>query len=171
MTLSQPKVVFANERSAPVVLEAAKIECHQLKVVTFGEHLGTTSFSDVLKGHSKSSLANFQCAEIDDPERTAVILFSSGTTGLPKGVQLPHRAFLKFLELDVEFSLKSHVSTWFSTLYWLSGTLLNLKSIVAGSKKIIAANSDEETVCKIIEKYKVSASRSNLTNLLLWHTG
>lgn len=156
MTMMDPKLIFANEKSVPVVLDAAKIEgCHP-KVVTFGDYLGTTPFSETLKGHSKSSVSNFQCSEISNIEQSALILFSSGTTGLPKGIQLPHRSLLSILELNEGLTIESHIVLWLSSLYWISGSLLSIKHIVVGAKKVIAQGFDEETVCRIIEKYKIS---------------
>ncbi|XP_076171127.1 uncharacterized protein LOC143148567 isoform X2 [Ptiloglossa arizonensis] len=156
MTLSKPKVIFANEQSVQVTLEATKIEVFHPKIVTFGEYPGTISFSEVLEGHDKSAVANFRCTEIDDPSQTALILYSSGTTGMPKGTQLSHQALLNVLLMKELLKLSTQIPMWFSTLYWISGTLFSLKCIVSSSMKIISPEFDEKTACEMIQKYKVT---------------
>ncbi|XP_043586187.1 4-coumarate--CoA ligase 1-like isoform X2 [Bombus pyrosoma] len=156
LALSQPKVIFANEKSVAVILEAAKIELYHLKMVCFGYYPGTTPFSETLKGHSESAVKNFRCREINDPSHAGLILFSSGTTGMPKGVQLSHKALINAVDPMVGFSLCEHVPMWFSSLYWISGSLLSLKSIISCTKRIIGPEFDEKTTCEIIEKFKIT---------------
>lgn len=156
LALSQPKVIFANEKSMAVILEAAKIELYHPKMVCFGYHPGTMSFSETLKGHAESAVKNFRCREINDPSHTGLILFSSGTTGMPKGVQISHKGLINALDLTTGFSLNGHVLMWFSSLYWISGSILSLKSIVSCTKKIIGPEFDEKATCEIIEKFKVT---------------
>jgi long-subunit acyl-CoA synthetase (AMP-forming) len=55
-------------------------------VIVFGEHIGCLPFRDLLK-----PAAAVQPAEIEPASTVALIPFSSGTTGLPKGVLLTHR--------------------------------------------------------------------------------
>lgn len=138
-----------------VISEAAKIELYHLKMVCFGYYPGTTLFSETLKGHTESAVKNFRCREINDPSHTGLILFSSGTTGMPKGVQISHKALINALDPMAGFSLNAHVPMWFSSLYWISGSLLSLKSIVSCTKKIIGPEFDEKVTCEIIEKFKV----------------
>ncbi|XP_033364444.1 4-coumarate--CoA ligase 1-like [Bombus vosnesenskii] len=156
LALSQPKVIFANEKSVAVISEAAKIELYHLKMVCFGYYPGTTLFSETLKGHTESAVKNFRCREINDPSYTGLILFSSGTTGMPKGVQISHKALLNALDTKTGFSLNAHVTMWFSSLYWISGSVLSLKSIVSSTKKIIGPEFDGKATCEIIEKFKVT---------------
>lgn len=154
--LTQPKVIFANEKSVSVIMEASKIELFHAKVVCFGGGFpGTTSFSDVLKDHTKSAVLNFECNQVED-HLTALILFSSGTTDLPKGTQLSNRALLNVMELNEGFALNTTTLMWFSSLYWVSGSLLSLKSVCSYSKKIISPDFDEKTACEMIEKFQIS---------------
>ncbi|XP_016768747.1 4-coumarate--CoA ligase 1 isoform X3 [Apis mellifera] len=155
ITLSQPKVIFVNEGSAEIALEAAKIELHHTKLVCFGYYPGIIPFSETLKYHDKSTVANFQCTDIDDPLHTGLIMFSSGTTGMPKGVQLSHKSILNIMELREGFPYGIQTQLWFTPLYWISGSFLNLKSIYFHIKKISAPEFNEKIACEIIEKYKV----------------
>ncbi|XP_076669257.1 uncharacterized protein LOC143369328 [Andrena cerasifolii] len=156
MTLSQPKVIFANEKSVGVAIEASKIEVFHTKFVCFGDYPGAVPFSEVMSGHSESAVAHFRCTEIGDPEQTATLLYSSGTTGLPKCVQLTHRGLLYALESFGAIDMKANLPLWFSSLYWISGTLLSMKSIRAGTKRLVTPNYTAKIACEIIEKYKVS---------------
>lgn len=156
MTLSQPKVIFANEKSVGVAIEASKIELFHPMFVCFGDYPGATPFSEVMSGHSESAVAHFRCTEIADPEQTATLLYSSGTTGLPKCVQLTHRGLIHTLETLGAIDMKVNLPLWFSSLYWISGTLLSMKSVRAGSKKLVTPNFTAKIACEIIEKYKVS---------------
>lgn len=138
-----------------VALEAAKIEVFRAEMVSFGDYPGTIPFSETLKGHSQSAVANFRCKQTDDPRDTALILYSSGTTGLPKGSQLSYKVIMNILTFTEIFTLKEQIPMWFSSLYWISGSLLTLKSVASGTKRIIAPDFDETIACEIIEKFKV----------------
>ncbi|XP_078043387.1 luciferin 4-monooxygenase-like [Augochlora pura] len=155
MSLIKPKVIFANEQAARVALEAAKIEGFVTKMVMFGSCPGTVPFADVLQGHSDSEVANFRYEEAINLGDTSLILFSSGTTGLPKGVQLSHNVLLRLME-NVDPHTSQLTPLWFSPLFWITGTILCFIILAAGTKRIIAREFDPQELCEILVKYKIS---------------
>jgi len=123
-------------------------------VVVYGDHPGTISFSKVLSGYGDVQVENFRYLELDDIKKTFCILHSSGTTGLPKGVELSNYSMLISVQ-NSGINMVEVVPMWFSSLYWISGLIMNVKSIVHSAKVIIPPDFDEEMTCKLIEKYKV----------------
>lgn len=154
MKLSGAKVVFADESSISTILEAAKLDNNDIKVVVFGKASNALPFSKVLEGHSKSEVENFECAQIDNIHDTAALLYSSGTTGPPKGVTISHFSLLCNLILG---GLGTNgIPLWLSSYFWISGVLLTLSCVVNYCKRLLYPKFEEEMTCKIIEKYKVT---------------
>jgi long-chain acyl-CoA synthetase len=86
------KVVLCDEAGAAQVREAAAADCSV--VVDGTEPLeGETSFADFL-----SSAPAVDPAAPRDAEALAVILYTSGTSGKPRGVMLSHRALVANIE-------------------------------------------------------------------------
>ncbi|KMQ86959.1 luciferin 4-monooxygenase [Lasius niger] len=104
--------------------------------------------------YSDAEVANFRFVELDDMKKTVCIMHSSGTTGMPKGVEMSNYCLLRISE-DNNLDMTNAVSIWFSSLYWISGILMNLKSIAQGAKVILYPEFDEEMTCRLIEKYNV----------------
>ncbi|KAL0124909.1 hypothetical protein PUN28_006636 [Cardiocondyla obscurior] len=154
LQLTKPKVIFCNEKSSEVILRAIKEKNFKSIVVIFGKRDDTISFSDILKSCNDTEVSNFHYIELDDIKQTSCILHSSGTTGMPKGVELSNYTML-FISEDNNFDLANLPTLWFSSLYWISGVLLNVKAITQGGKVILYPEFDEEMTCKLIQKYNV----------------
>jgi fatty-acyl-CoA synthase len=98
---SQPKLVFTNTLPVQVFLEAhLELPIYVLNTLCA---LETTVFSDALAAHSSASTI---------PEGTALVLFTSGSTGVPKGICIPASGIaLTANTLIKRFSLHSDTIT------------------------------------------------------------
>lgn len=92
MGLSKPKIVFATPNTVRKIVEANQQGQFVERFIVFGE---AADASDVEKfdlffndPHIHERVEDFVCKPQDMLNNIALILCSSGTTGMPKGVQL-----------------------------------------------------------------------------------
>ncbi|XP_020290414.1 4-coumarate--CoA ligase 1-like [Pseudomyrmex gracilis] len=151
--LVKPKAIFCTAKPLDVIRKVLKETNYNIKVVVFDDNSDAFSFSDILNGYNDAEVANFRYVEHDSLKKTACILYSSGTTGMPKGVELSNYTLVNLaFEESVDVN---EVMLWFSSLYWISGVFLNLAAIVHGGKVLLYPIFDEEMTCMLIEKFKV----------------
>uniref|UniRef100_A0A6P7GUK9 4-coumarate--CoA ligase 1-like n=1 Tax=Diabrotica virgifera virgifera TaxID=50390 RepID=A0A6P7GUK9_DIAVI len=95
-----------------------------------------------------------------DDSTTAVIFCSSGTTGLPKGIRLSHRALIKsastYISLDTNNPMAPSILLMYPTLYWISAAFSLIRVTLMGFASVICKDFDAAHTWKVIEKYKVS---------------
>ncbi|XP_065222669.1 uncharacterized protein LOC135847162 [Planococcus citri] len=95
-----------------------------------------------------------------DPAATALILYSSGTTGLSKGVQLTHRSIICLMEAyRTENILPFPDGNTISGLLPMShtyGLFCILSCFVLGHKYIMIGRYSEESFLRYIEKHKIT---------------
>lgn len=84
------KLLFVAADFAPV-LESISRECRLVQnIVCHGESIGKNMLPLSHMYKNSTSLRNVEIEENDD----AVYVYTSGTTGVPKGVMLPHRTYI-----------------------------------------------------------------------------
>ncbi|XP_012059695.1 PREDICTED: 4-coumarate--CoA ligase 1-like [Atta cephalotes] len=154
LRMIMPKVIFCSEKSIDVILSAIKEQNCSPTIVIFGKHVDAISFSDILSNCSNVEIANFHYVDHVDITKTACILHSSGTSGMPKGVELSNRVLLYICQ-NKSIDSTNEIFLWFSSLYWVTGIFLNLITIEQGRKVIICPEFNEEMTCQLIEKYQV----------------
>lgn len=157
LQMTTPKVIFCSEKSVNTVLSAVKKQNCNSMVVVFGKHIDTISFSDIMRNCNEAEVISFRYVELDDIKKTACIMHSSGTTGKPKGVELSNYAMLILCQQN-NMNMTNVPSLWFSSLYWLTGIMMNFNGIIQSTKAIIYPEFDEEMTCQLIEKYNVILS-------------
>jgi long-chain acyl-CoA synthetase len=101
-------VLFCDSTTHDVVEESLHANEHRAEVVCLTEGLTPLAYGELLRDSSSA-----QALPSPDPDRTFCLMYTSGTTGLPKGVCLPHNAFFRIRE-----SLITHKLTW---LDWYPG--------------------------------------------------
>jgi len=157
LQITTPKVIFCSEKSVNTVLSAVKKQNCNSMVVVFGKHINAISFSDILRNCNEVEVINFRYVELDDIKKTACIMHSSGTTGMPKGVELSNYAMLILCQQN-NMNITNVPSLWFSSLYWLTGIMMNFNGIIQSTKAIIYPEFDEKMTCQLIKKYNVILS-------------
>uniref|UniRef100_A0A2H8TDR8 Luciferin 4-monooxygenase n=1 Tax=Melanaphis sacchari TaxID=742174 RepID=A0A2H8TDR8_9HEMI len=101
---------------------------------------------------------NFEPTPCDN-NQTCVILFSSGTTGLPKGVELSHKSILILVSAlnDInKFVTKTDTLMGLMPMFHGYGLLIICLCLSIGSKIIVLKYFDEELFLKSIEVHKIS---------------
>lgn len=124
-------------------------------VVKIEENANTHYFKNIIENGSE----NYDPVEVDPKEDLALLQYTGGTTGRPKGVELTHFNLVSNVEMCTSWLYKLDENEEivlgvlpFFHVYGMT-TVMNL-SIMFGAKMILLPKFDPETVLKSIEKYK-----------------
>jgi acyl-CoA synthetase (AMP-forming)/AMP-acid ligase II len=97
---------------------------------------------------------------INPAEDVAFICYSSGTTGVAKGVTLTHRNFVGQVLINVNFDPENthddDVLIAFLPFYHIYGLTLSLNSYYRVMPVVVMSRFELELFCQLIERYKVT---------------
>nr|GMD17624.1 4-coumarate--CoA ligase-like 7 [Ipomoea batatas] len=142
-----------------------KVKAFNLPVLVLGQEItaisgafsGLTYFSDLVKN---SGSLNFDAVSINQSD-TAALLYSSGTTGLSKGVILTHRNFMatsQMVAADQDAAGEpQNTFLCFLPLFHVFGLSIILYSQLArGNSVVIMGKFNLERILKTVDKYRVT---------------
>ncbi len=164
--LAAPEMEYIlNHSEARVLLIGAEFLGHlaQMKletvkrVIVLGEGGGLRRYADWIAPHTTSAPASDPELPVD-PDETCFQLYTSGTTGLPKGVELSHRNLLSALEIGVrEWAITpDSVALVAMPLFHIAGSGLGISVFHAGAAVILAREIVPEQIFSLIEGRRVT---------------
>jgi acyl-CoA synthetase (AMP-forming)/AMP-acid ligase II len=119
-----------------------------------GAHAGFDSFEALRDSAPAPKL------ERPTPEDDVLQLYTSGTTGLPKGVRLTHGNYAAFLELRYEvpgFAYDADDTVLIlMPLFHVAGTNISFSGLASGARVVLMAEFDPPRVLETIERARVN---------------
>ncbi|MBP5975914.1 thioester reductase domain-containing protein [Brasilonema sp. CT11] len=133
-------------------LEAVR-ESKVKEVFVFGSAAGATSFSQLLESSGK-----VPSVHINPQEDLLVLLYSSGTTGLPKGVMHTHSTFMANFYQFKNCEPVSEADAVIGVLpfFHCYGMVMLNYSLAWGATIVTMPRFDLETFLALIQKYKIT---------------
>lgn len=93
LSLSKPKVIFTSPYVVDKVAQVAKENSFVKAVIVFADESpvpGVTTLPEFINKCKSKLTGKLDPVKVNIKEHVALVMCSSGTTGLPKGVQLTH---------------------------------------------------------------------------------
>lgn len=161
INLSKPKIMFASKSTLDRITKVSKNNSFVKAIVGF--HIGKSngniySFSELMTSKNISSKPYFEPPLADKSNDVALIVCSSGTTGLPKGVQLTQSNILITIDSQLEPTAiplgEIHLLTvipWFHAF----GCLTLIATACMGTILVYLPKFEENKFLSAIEKYRV----------------
>ncbi|CAH0545840.1 unnamed protein product [Brassicogethes aeneus] len=164
----EPKVIFTLPEHVEEMQSICMLWNLRAKFVVFGEYKEETGFEDVNQPNPNED--KFEPVEIKNLKDTAIMYFSSGTTGLPKAICLNHFSMLINLikdkntenpDYDVIKHWANAVDTNFTMIeyieyFWISAGVCLSQSIHSGFTRILLEKFEVSNFWQIVDKYKVN---------------
>ncbi|XP_064454914.1 luciferin 4-monooxygenase-like [Ornithodoros turicata] len=155
---SPPDIVFCSQDNAAKTLEVCKTIDSVKNVVVFGEHDGCLPFAQL----RTSPASAFRKAPRRQSQDILMTIYSSGTTGLPKGVMLSHRNYIAMAVMSGDDGLQlmdgNDVFLATAPLMHVSGTWLTGCLFSVGATMVMLNSNDPEVLLPALEKYKATAT-------------
>lgn len=98
--------------------------------------------------------------EFPDPEAVAIVLFTSGTTSLPKAVELSHNNLTSYITGTVEFESAEPADAALICVppYHIAGVSAALSNLYAGRKMVYLPNFDAEAWVQLVKDEQVTTA-------------
>ncbi|XP_045473077.1 luciferin 4-monooxygenase-like [Harmonia axyridis] len=158
LKLATPDLLFVQKEKVPIMAETlAEIELEIPIVVIGGEVEGYENFQDYLIS-SNEDIRAFRPYKSDSMRRNCVILFSSGTSGMPKGICLNHGNLLGQVFFATITDNLHRVFISFTSYYWISAVILLGYTTLAGVTRIVPQPFEPNRFFQLIDRYKIESA-------------
>ncbi|KAG5877740.1 hypothetical protein JTB14_005975 [Gonioctena quinquepunctata] len=149
-----PSILFVVPSALELVESSLKAAEIDIEIVVFGESEKHTEFSEFLEHHKDEE--TFSPEPVLSLHETAVIFFSSGTTGLPKGIMISYYGLMGQADNMIKSGISGTVHLTYASLYWISTVLLLTIMIYEGGARVLCLEFDPEEVWLLLAKYRVT---------------
>jgi len=147
------KVLLAGDRYLDLMARVSP-KLKTAKVVAWGEGTaGMPRLADLIKA------AEVDEGEVEvDDEDVSVLMYTSGTTSLPKGVMLRFRDFAAYVTANVEMADGSErgVALVCVPFYHIAGTTAMMTNLWTGRRMVVMAQFDPKSWLQLVEREKVT---------------
>lgn len=164
LNIAKPRIVFVSERTESVLAKLLpqlswKVELMQLDDQSLTANVRT--LTDILNNEPDVNYMEYKPTDIGDTSRHPwAILYSSGTTGLPKGVTLSHKNLMAFLVkmrkpeyLDARSGDRMLMLLPFYHGYGIGTMMIGL---ISKCTMIIMSAFDQKLFLTLVQKHKVT---------------
>ena len=153
LEIAGPKVLFIGERYLPLIEDLDWLSPEQVVTMDCPPGPAQHSYEELLQAPPDEM--HFPEGDDDD---TTVIMFTSGTTSIPKGVQLTHDSFASYLLATVEPADPEVEETNLLTvpLYHIAGLQGALAAIYGGRTLAIMRQFDPEEWLSLVQESQVN---------------
>jgi 4-coumarate--CoA ligase len=152
--LVSPRIIFVEEVSVDMIESSLDESNVNPEIIVLGNSDKYAKFSDLT--NPKEGEDKFRPVKVDIHD-TAVMLYSSGTTGLPKAICHSHHSFLQSVYLRKNFGYDDNSILHFTTFYWISGMGILCRTFLDGGTRVFCGDVEGETILRIIQDYKLAA--------------
>jgi fatty-acyl-CoA synthase len=156
---SDPKILYFGPENALLVKEA------------YCDFPGKTKIVEISKEDFSCETTSIQPLVELDPDSPAMIMYTSGTTGFPKGVLYSHSAYLSvYVGMVIEGDVKHDDVTMVALPLFHNGglnALLGPTLMMGGSVLIMRKGFQPETILEAVERYKVTMTMWVPTMLIM----
>lgn len=161
--IAQPDLLFLGERYLPLVPGDGSLPADRIVMLDAPGTDGRYAYDDLLANADPEQM---QFPE-DDEDATTVIMFTSGTTSVPKGAQLTHDSFATFLLTNVEPADPDVEETNLLTvpMYHVAGLQAALAAVFGGRTLVVMPQFDAEGWMGLVQEHR--ADRAMLVPTML----
>ncbi|CAH2062193.1 unnamed protein product, partial [Iphiclides podalirius] len=158
----EPRVIFCSPSVYKVHKKTFKLVNNLASTVVYGDSVVEDAilFKDFVTKHV--NLEDFIPMPVTGWSDLAVILYSSGTTGLPKGAKFTHLSFLMCFQHGL--AAKNLVGArMFSTRdwYYTYGLKHTIGTLMVGATVVFTTSDDVKDILRIIQEYKRNPSAAH----------
>ena len=164
LRLSAPELAYQLTDCRPrLLIHEAALETTVQEALSLSKHrpenrLRTGGDPDEFESHLRAADPQTECAPVR-PDAPAILMYTSGTTGKPKGALLPHRKVLyNCLNAGLDFSIRGsdRVLVVAPLFHSLGLQILSLPVLYAGGTLFIQASFDPARVWDTIEQEQIT---------------